>query len=169
MFCSLTPTGEGQMCHFGEVVGYDQDINCFFVTQFSCPEVNAHQFHWFRCVNGFEGCTSCRFKGFANNTSFTSTYMVHYVCFRTSPEKPLSGEGKGSCTALMTSIFVKAKENLMFKAIWHNELGQLLLSFLTLYRIPFCTFSFFQCLRSLLTHAGSAAASRLVAFLLRCT
>jgi hypothetical protein len=29
VFRSLTLTGEG-MCHFGEVVGYDQDINSFF-------------------------------------------------------------------------------------------------------------------------------------------
>ena len=47
------------------------------------------------------------------------------VCFHASPEKTLSGEGEGSCTALMTSIVMETKENLMFKAIRHNELGQL--------------------------------------------
>ena len=121
VFRSLTLTGE-DMCNFGEVVGYDQDINSFFFTQFSCPKVNAHQLHWFRCVNGFKGCTGCRFKSFANNASFTSSYMIYYVCFHASPEKPLSGEGEGPCTALMTSIVMETKENFMFKAIWHNEL-----------------------------------------------
>ena len=165
MFCSLTLTGEG-VCHFGEVVSYDQDINCFFVTQFSCPIVDAHQFPWFRCVNGFKGCTGCRFKDFANNTSFTSSYMVYYVCFHASQEKPFSDEGEGSCPALMASIVMETKENLMFKAIWYNELGQLFVQSVvfSLYRILY----FFQCLRSLLTQVGSAAASCLVAFLFPC-
>ena len=51
--------------------------------------------------------------------------MVYDVCFHASPEKHFSGEGEGSCKALMASIVMEAKENLMFKAIWYNELGQL--------------------------------------------
>ena len=92
--------------------------------------------------------------------------MVYDVCFHASPEKHFSGEGEGSCKALMASIVMEAKENLMFKAIWYNELGQLFVQSVvfSLYRILY----FFQCLRSLLTQVGSAAASCLVAFLFPC-
>ncbi|KAI9535999.1 hypothetical protein NQZ68_038406 [Dissostichus eleginoides] len=99
------------------MVSDNQYINCLLVTKFSGPKVNAHQFHRFGCLNAFQRRQGFGFKCFANNTSLTSSHMVIYVSFHASPKKPFPSKGQCSCTALMTSIVVEAKENLRLEII----------------------------------------------------
>ncbi len=65
-------------------------------------------------MNIFKGHMGFMFEHLANNAFLTSSHMVNYVSF--------PGKGEDLRVALMTSIVMKAKENLRLKAIWHNGL-----------------------------------------------